>query len=764
VPNGDPLKLSTDWVTKSIGITPSTTSNPTFTFQDGKNINNQSNLPPNEFNVYANLSVVITSYTQFVHTNDAGVNIVICPTWAGSDGAQLEFCNWFNNNNYVNMTCSAYGERGFTFTAPNTDLIWNNYNITLIWSFDINNQTAFNTFQLEAPVVDQTDKRYSFYPGYIAKLNNPLLSFLDDDYKTSDSGIRSIQIKRNLSGSSQYSEEGLDNFVYTGAFQKSGSTRTIDVFGGDTLTTQIYVKTINQNYNPTAPITGGFTTGILIACQTKSNPYLIYKNEDEPLFPVTYNSNNIYTNLHDWLNKRTLDTYNYNYGYSIDELGLGYRAGITKDRSYKMPTRVIYSDNKPQNARSDFYRRFGVTSYNDLDASFGEINSMKNVNGELFTLQVNKFQKQFFNSRGTLQVSDGSQVVLGDAGVFSRPGITVTSYGCSDKWSSFLGKSAGGDDILYWYDSINKKFMRFGADGAVPISDRANIRTLANEGFKWVVSYQTPADNYGIHGIWNQRLNEAAWTCRAYRKPDVIWELGLTIDEGQLVIVEDTVTTYGFEQFPVIYRCIQTNVATIDNKPGDSFNYGEYYDTIPFDDIEYYSLRTIVWSEIKNRFIISDETPHPRIYLQYKDTFLSPSPASNSNQLYEHNEGKYLEWYISGRLGQREDGYIDIVFNIDPNTTKHFISLICNTEIVPYKVEAFTKNHTTLINPIEFLEQLDQYVAPIPNNLQNGSTGEDNSFLYGQWIKVRFHYQTGMFQRLTNMILKFNPMARLWNS
>ena len=765
VPNGDPLKVSTDWVAKSIGITPSTTSNPSFTFQDGTDIPNQSDLVlfPNNFNVYQNFSQ-LTSTTDFYHTNANGQVISICPTWLGRWGAQAEFCEHFNENNTIGATCSAYGSLGFTFTSATADLEWNNYNITLYWFWPVNDVNMYNTFELVADVVDQTDKRYSFYPGYIAKLNNPLQSFLDANYKTSDSGIRSIQIKRNLSGASQYSEEGLDNFVYTGAFQKSSSTRTIDVFGGDTLTTQLYVKTINQNYNPTSPITGGFTTGILITCQTKSNPYLIYKNEDEPLFPVTYNSNNIYTNLNDWLIKRTLDTYNYNYGYSIDELGTGYRAGITKDRSFKMPTRVIWSDNKPQNARSDFYRRFGVTSYNDLDASFGEINSMKNVNGELFTLQVNKFQKQFFNTRGTLQVSDGSQVVLGDAGVFSRPGITITSYGCSDKWSSFLGKSAGGDDVLYWYDSINKKFMRFGADGAVPISDRTNIRTLANEGFKWVVNYQTPADNFGIHGIWNQRLNEASWTCRAYRVPDIIWGPLVGITEGQLVITYDTTFTYGFEQFPILYICIKTSEFNSAPNPGVDPGWEEYYTQVAFDNIEYYSLRTIIWSEVKNRFIISDEAPHPRIYLQYKDTFLSPSPRTKSNNLFEHNQGKYLEWYMSDAGGQSEDGYIDIVFNIDPNTTKHFISLICNTEIVPYKVEAFTKNHTTLINPVEFLEQLDQYVAPIPNNLENGSTGMDNTFLYGQWIKVRFHYQSGMFQRLTNMILKFNPMPRLWNS
>ena len=650
-----------------------------------------------------------------------------------------------------------------TFTAPTNDLSFNNYDIRLL-NRGIT-RLPYYDFKLTAAVTDSANKRYSFNPGYVVKLQNTLSSYAGANYKGRDTGIRAIQVKSNLSGSNQYSESGLDKFVYTGSYQKTANTRIIDLFGGDTLTTQIYVKTIIQNENPTAPITGGFTTGILLTTQTKSNPYLIYKVDGESLFPVTYNASNIYTNLFDWLNKRTFDNYYYNLGYSIDNLGVGYKAGVTDEQTKKLPTRVIYSDNKPQNARSDFYRRFGITSYNDLDASFGEINSMKNVNGELFTIQVSKFQKQFFNSRGTLQVSDGSSVVLGDAGVFSRPGITITSYGCTDKWSSFLGKSAGGDDTVYWYDSINKKFMRFGADGAVPISDRANIRTLANDGFKWVINYPNPADNYGIHGIWNQRLNEAAWTCRAYRKPDIIWQPLTAIAEGQLVITYDTIQTYGFERFPIIYICIQSSEFNNALNPGEDPGWEEYYTPAAFDDIEYYSLRTIVWSEVKNRFIISDETPHPRIYLQYKDTFLSPSPASNANVLYEHNEGKYLEWYITSRLGQREDGYIDIVFNIDPNTTKHFISLICNTEIVPYKVEAFTKNHSTLINPVEFLEQLDQYVAPIPNDLDiNGSTGSDNSFLYGQWIKVRFHYKTGDFQRLTNMILKFNPMARLWNS
>jgi len=607
---------------------------------------------------------------------------------------------------------------------------------------------------------------YRFNNSFVVKMSSSPSNLLG----YYDKGVRYVQVKKNVPF--QYSQTNNDDYIYVGAYQDLETGTVIDIFGGDTFTSHAYIRHMVANANnvDTAGTTitpfRGNSQGMAYLCQSRSNPNLTYKQPNVLLFPLdAANQPTDALRIQKFFADYSRDLYYYNTGYNI-RLELSYRAGFSGDIKYikYFPTRIIYSDAKPQGAISDYYRRFGQFSSTDLETTYGEINSMKNINGELYTLQVNKFQKQFFNTRGTLQVSDGSQVVLGDAGVFSRPGITITSYGCSDKWSVFLGRSAGGDDVLYWYDSINKKFMRFGADGAVPISDRANIRTLANEGFKWVINYQTPADNYGIHGIWNQRLNEAAWTCRAYRKPDVIWELGITINEGQLVIVEDTATTYGFERFPVIYKCIQTNLATIDIKPGDSFDYGLYYDTISFDDIEYYSLRTIIWSEVKNRFIISDETPHPRIYLQYRDTFLSPSPSGNSNQVFEHNEGKYLEWYIQGNLGQREDGYIDIVFNIDPNTTKHFISLICNTEIAPHKVEAFTKNHSTLINPVEFLEQLDQYVAPIPNDLLNGSTGMDNSFLYGQWIKVRFHYNSGMFQRLTNMILKFNPMARLWNS
>jgi hypothetical protein len=318
--------------------------------------------------------------------------------------------------------------------------------------------------------------------------------------------------------------------------------------------------------------------------------------------------------------------------------------------------------------------------------------------------------------------------------------------------------------VLYWYDKLRKKFIRFGSDGAVPLSDRAQIRTLASNGFKWLLNNNTPALDYGIHGVWNQLLSEVTWTCRAYKKPDLEWSLGADIQQGEIVYLNDEINFINFEQTTVLYVALQTHVATNETKPGQGVDWQSYFSRPDTSNQDYYSIRTISFSELKNRFIARDEEPHPRIYLQWNDTYLSPRPVGSLGKVYEHNSGAYLKWYELNGDSQTGEGYIDVVFNIDPNTVKRFISVICNSEIQPFKVELFTKTQQTVITPAEFENQLEQFVAPIPNQLLAGQTTLDNDFMYGQWVKIRFFYSPEQFQRLTNIVLKFNPMARLWNS
>jgi hypothetical protein len=596
-------------------------------------------------------------------------------------------------------------------------------------------------------------------PGYVIKTQTRLNNLTGGN----DFGMRMCQIKRPTA--SQYSATGQDRYIYTGAYQDSETGSIIDVFGGDVFTSEVRYRHLAQTKaTGTVTITGGLQQAVSFVTQTRTNPYMVNKQEDTPLWPSDFTSQSQANILDDWFKNLAIDQYFYNNGYS-PELIAGYRIGADPDGSpTSFETRVIYSDLKIQGSRVNSYRRFGLLSYTDLDPSFGAIIDMKNVNGELFTLQPNKYQRQFFNTRGTLQLSDSSQIVLGDASVLSRPGVTITSFGCSDKWSVKKGRSQGGDDVLYWYDKIRKKFIRFGSDGAVPLSDRAQIRTLASNGFKWLLGNSTPALDYGIHGIWNQLLSEVTWTCRAYKKPDIKWSLGADIQQGEIVYLSDEINFINFEQTTVLYVALQTHVATNETKPGQGVDWQLYFSRPSVDDQEYYSIRTISFSELKNRFIARDEEPHPRIYLQWQDTYLSPRPVGSLSKVYEHNSGSYLKWYELNGDSQTGEGYIDVVFNIDPNTVKRFISVICNSEFQPTRVELFTKTQQTVITTAEFENQLEQFVAPIPNQLLTGQTTLDNDFMYGQWVKIRFFYSPEQFQRLTNIVLKFNPMARLWNS
>jgi hypothetical protein len=150
--------------------------------------------------------------------------------------------------------------------------------------------------------------------------------------------------------------------------------------------------------------------------------------------------------------------------------------------------------------------------------------------------------------------------------------------------------------------------------------------------------------------------------------------------------------------------------------------------------------------------------------MQWNDTFLSPRPIDPKSYVYEHNEGEILRWYAYNGDVQEEEGYVEVVFNIDPNTTKRYVALICNSEFTPYRLELETRTQTTFINGPEFEEQLEQFFAPIPNVAVNGQTDLDKDFMYGQWVKIRFYYEPGVFQRFTNIVLKFNPMVRLWNT
>ena len=224
---------------------------------------------------------------------------------------------------------------------------------------------------------------------------------------------------------------------------------------------------------------------------------------------------------------------------------------------------------------------------------------MKPMNGELYTIQDRRIQRQFFNTRGVLSTSDGATALIGDGAAFYRDGVTISTMGTKHKWSVINGRSFGGNDVWYWYDDVNRSIIRFGADGIVPVSTRAKFRTLLRSITELCRFNYTPADCFGIHGVWNEKLSEAVWVFRLARNYKGIWQQSVSVREGDVYSIQNQFYTESFEEIPVLYMC-QTNLGLSILSPDvDTATWSR----IEYGDESYMKFFSVVFSEAQNKFL-----------------------------------------------------------------------------------------------------------------------------------------------------------------
>ena len=160
------------------------------------------------------------------------------------------------------------------------------------------------------------------------------------------------------------------------------------------------------------------------------------------------------------------------------------------------------------------YQGFLPLNRKDLSLANGEINHHEVVNGELVTIQNRSFQRQFFNTTGILSTVEGAEVIMGDGAALTRKGATISSYGTRNKWSAVKGRSQGGSDVLYWFDSEMGVFVRLGYDGVIPISIRGNMDSFFRSQIRFSFDRDTPADDEGVHAVWDESYKRLILTSR----------------------------------------------------------------------------------------------------------------------------------------------------------------------------------------------------------------------------------------------------------
>lgn len=338
--------------------------------------------------------------------------------------------------------------------------------------------------------------------------------------------------------SNKYGNRNSSVYIPTGAsltIDSSVSSPTLKaVYGGDVFTEKTYIK-VRAASGSFGFFGGG--GGVAFYSENVVNSQMIKK----------YNSSSsawIYPNttVLNWLGSTpgNLGTENaiYNKGYNIEN-------GISIDASFDsnlpdqsdLPTEIRWSDLKPQNSVIDNFRVFLPLNFKDLPLTFGEITHHMNFNGELFTFQLRCVQRQYFNTRGTMEVGGGANtaVLIGDGSVMSRDGQTVTVIGTGNKWSVLKGKSAQGNDVAYWINTELKKVMRMGYDGTISIADIHGLQSFFANNLKWVNGKDTPADGQGICAVWDDRYMAAIWTIMGIRE-ESLWGQMIEYSEGDVVL------------------------------------------------------------------------------------------------------------------------------------------------------------------------------------------------------------------------------------
>ena len=548
-------------------------------------------------------------------------------------------------------------------------------------------------------------------------------------------------------------------------------TSAVEVFGGDIFVQKTFLKErIPTVYNPV------FLTGMGSAwsfySQNRVNAQMKYESAPNPLYPLNIIGTGIQDKTKNWLESTDNENYYYDATYTIKNEVVAYAAFDSDTLIISdLPTRIIWSDLKPQNSIVDRYRVFLPLNFKDLDNSDGEITHHERINGELFTIQLKKWQRQFFNTRGVLEARNISDILIGDGSVMSRDGITISNFGSQNKWSCFKGKSKGGNDVMYWWDGINKMFMRFGGDGTLSISEIKGLEAFCASSMNWVIANDTPADGSGIHGVWNQRYGEAIWIVRTKRQPSpgVAFPIGTpqmyntttSYPENAVVFYDNGINT-GFGQDGEFYRStIQNNIGNI---PGSS----AAWSIIPRSDVNYWNEFSVVYNEKLQE--VTQQTPNgfatflsplPFIAHEWTNGYVSPRPISPLSKHYEEVRGDYLRWYIHNGVAQEAEGYVELIVNKDVLLNKLFKTILVKSKFVPYKISLFTEKHETFVSAADFEQMVDVFSVGIRNDILTANpltpplNEQDTSELMGVYCRVRFYFKVGEYNEISDFVVNF---------
>jgi len=198
--------------------------------------------------------------------------------------------------------------------------------------------------------------------------------------------------------------------------------------------------------------------------------------------------------------------------YDITDLTIT-ESGYDKNNKYvgALPARITWSNKKLTGSLKDSYRYFSPLDVADLDYTLGEIAHHDIINNNLYTWQENSLQRQYFRDSSYMNSSSGSDVVVGAGSILGSKGESISTIGCSKKYSIVKGKTPTGKETVYWFNDRLQKFMRFAQDGVSILSEKGMNSYFLNN-TKLLIDEKYPLSGRGISGVWNDVYKEVIFT------------------------------------------------------------------------------------------------------------------------------------------------------------------------------------------------------------------------------------------------------------
>lgn len=678
---------------------------------------------------------------------------------------------------YVNETISAKGniQYGDTTGFYNPGLTYQDYDID-----EVESLTSIKKYEI-TPGLQVTKKLAT--DGSFRDFTHAFLFTnhlrANVGHLQSDNGMYYGQIFRDKGAHLKYPTDKSQTLYYGTGHYLSVDDLTDDiveegVFGGDVFTQKTHMKFRIPDAPEQDSMGMGFYSQNVVNTQLptieehnlsdvgpgyKFPQYLDKEHTFSFVSTTTFNNGSWGSGLVFWV--RTWDPVynqrNYNFGYNFDNdkvANVGFDP--LDDFDGKKPTTIIWSEPKLVGGNIDNFRVFMPINFTDLDMTNGNISHHDVINNSFYTWQDRSFMRHYFNEGTLVSPASGSDVVLGTSEFAGPPAAEISSIGCDKKWSIVKGKTTNGNQAVYWFNHRLKKFLRFGQDGVRVLSDNSLSSYLNNE-IKYLRDEMNPCTNYGIHGVWNDIYSEAIFTFKGIDQ-SIPQYSGGTLVTGDLVI-NDNAARHHSGVHTIFRATTDFTVSADEQEPGVGADWEDYWEELtPETNPEYYTLISIVYDELKNGFI-TEVTFWPNIYVPIENTYYSVN-GSQRNKLYLHDVGSYSTFYDVAY-----DGSITSVMNYEPNVSKNFEALQVNSLIKPYRVDFYTKNHISFTPESEFEGREDLFYGYVRNDSTGtGIANNDTSRLWGTYLKSKITFQKGVKQKLFNYIVKFRPMARLYNT